>query len=62
MKKGKRKSKSAFDFLVGVPGKEGGAAVFGCDSPLSGRFVSVQIPGHSQILTVCEIQVFQGTT
>ena len=47
-------------FTTGVPGKEGGAAVFGCTEEMSGRYVSVQIRGHSQILTVCEIQVFQG--
>ena len=36
-----------------------GTATITCDSPLPwGRYVSVQIEGSSEVLTLCEVEVF----
>ena len=42
-----------------APGGDGGAAIVDCVSPLQGSIVSVKIKGDAEVLTVCEIQVFQ---
>ena len=41
------------------PGGDGGAVVVDCQTPLKADRVKVMIKGEAEILTVCEIQVFQ---
>ena len=31
-----------------------------CDPGVKGRYVWIQVPGNTQILTLCEVQVFEG--
>ncbi|XP_074652005.1 uncharacterized protein LOC141906622 [Tubulanus polymorphus] len=42
-----------------VPGGRYGLAKIKCDQKISGKYVSVEIKGDNEILTVCEIFVFQ---
>ena len=31
-----------------------------CDPGVRGRYVLIQVPGYDQILTLCEVQVFEA--
>ena len=40
---------------------EGGIVTVVCNVGTRGRYVLIQIPGSLEILTLCEVQVFEGS-